>query len=248
MPPLILIFIAGAIFLTVERIIPGRELPHSSGWYMRAVLLNAAQLGVVMLGGFTWSVWLQGPSIFRIAESMHPIAQGFICWFVGTFVFYWWHRARHVSNLLWLSLHQIHHSPARIETLTAFYKHPLEITINSILSTAIVFVVLGASVEASGWYSFFAALGEFFYHSNIRTPLWWGYFFQRPEQHSIHHQTDLHDFNYGDITWWDRLFGTFREATHFAPECGYVESREQKLGSMLLFNDVNSAAVPLSAE
>jgi sterol desaturase/sphingolipid hydroxylase (fatty acid hydroxylase superfamily) len=106
-----------------------------------------------------------------------------------------------------------------------------------------VFVLLGASVEAAGWYSFFAALGEFFYHSNIRTPLWWGYFFQRPEQHSIHHKMKVHDFNYGDITWWDRIFGTFREAESFAPECGYVEGREELLPAMLAFKDVNRASV-----
>jgi sterol desaturase/sphingolipid hydroxylase (fatty acid hydroxylase superfamily) len=239
MSPLILIFIAGLVFLIAERTAPGRELPNSPGWYFRAILLNAAQLGVVVLGGVTWSVWMQGPSLFRIAGSMHPVAQGFVAWFVGTFIFYWWHRARHRSDFLWVSLHQIHHSPARIETLTAFYKHPLEITINSILSTAIVFGLLGASVEAAGWYSFFAALGEFFYHSNIRTPRWWGYFFQRPEQHSIHHQKNLHDFNYGDITWWDRMFGTFREAPAFAPQCGFTESREQGLFSMLAFRDAN---------
>lgn len=243
MPPLVWIFIVAAVFLVVERVLPGRELPASPGWYLRAALLNAAQLGVVIVGGITWSVWLQGPSLLHIADQMHPLAQGFVCWFVGTFMFYWWHRARHRSNFLWLALHQIHHSPTRIETLTAFYKHPLEITINSILSTAIVFVLLGASVEASGWYSFFAALGEFFYHSNVRTPLWWGYFFQRPEQHSVHHQKNVHDFNYGDITWWDRMFGTFREAEHFVPQCGYAGTREQRLPAMLLLKDVNPPGV-----
>ena len=237
--PLLLIFVCAAVFLLAERVVPGRELPNPPGWYLRAVLLNAAQLGIVLLGGITWSLWLQGPSLFHLADAVHPVVEGFICWFVGTFVFYWWHRARHRSDFLWLTLHQIHHSPARIETLTAFYKHPLEIALNSVLSTAIVFPLLGASVEAAGWYSFFAALGEFFYHSNIRTPLWWGYFFQRPEQHSIHHRRHLHDFNYGDITWWDRIFGTFREAETFAPACGYVDARETKLPSMLLFKDVN---------
>lgn len=239
MLPIALIFAVGAVFLVAERIAPGRGLPHSSGWYLRAVLLNTAQLGIVLLGGASWGVWLQGPSVFAIADAMHPVAQGFLCWFVGTFVFYWWHRARHHSGFLWRSLHQIHHSATRIETLTAFYKHPLEIAINSVLSTVIVFVLLGASVETAGWYSFFAAVGEFFYHSNIRTPRWWGWFLQRPEHHSIHHQTDVHDFNYGDITWWDRLFGTFREADTFVPGCGFGEHREQELPAMLLFRDVN---------
>ena len=110
------------------------------------------------------------------------------------------------------------------------------------MSTAIVFVLVGASVEASPWYSFFAALGEFYYHSNLRTPRWTGYFIQRPEAHSIHHQLDVHDYNYGDITWWDRLFGTYRDPDVFAASCGYHEDREQRLAEMLAFRDVNKGA------
>ena len=85
----------------------------------------------------------------------------------------------------------------------------------------------------------FAALGEFYYHMNVRTPRWTGYFLQRPEHHSIHHQTDVQNYNYGDITWWDRLFGTFREAEGFAARCGYDGDREQRLAEMLAFRDVN---------
>jgi sterol desaturase/sphingolipid hydroxylase (fatty acid hydroxylase superfamily) len=73
------------------------------------------------------------------------------------------------------------------------------------------------------------------YHANIATRAWWGYFLQRPEHHSIHHQIDLHDYNFGDITWWDRLFGTFRDTRSFAPECGFGDNREARLGLMLLF-------------
>ena len=32
-----------ATFLLVERLTPGRELPHAPGWYARAVLINGAQ-------------------------------------------------------------------------------------------------------------------------------------------------------------------------------------------------------------
>ena len=44
-----------------------------------------------------------------------------------TFVYYWWHRWRHESPFLWRWFHQVHHSPQRIEIITSFYKHPLEI-------------------------------------------------------------------------------------------------------------------------
>ncbi|MEJ0062364.1 MAG: sterol desaturase family protein [Alphaproteobacteria bacterium] len=214
-------------------------MPNAAGWYARAIFLNSAQFAIVIIAGLTWSKWMQGYSLFNISHMMPDVAQGFLCWFAGTFVFYWWHRARHASNFLWRALHQIHHSAARIEALTAFYKHPLEIAVNSVLSSFLIFVVLGASIEAAAWYNFFAAFGEFFYHANIRTPRWTGYFLQRPEHHSIHHCRDVHDFNYGDITWWDRIFGTFRECQDFVPHCGYHGDREQKLVSMLRFADVH---------
>lgn len=243
MEALVLIFSFAGLFMLLERLFPGRELPNAPGWYARAALLNGIQIGTVVLGGVTWNKWLQGPSLFHLSGMTADVVQGFICWFVGTFFFYWWHRARHSVGLFWRVFHQIHHSASRIETLTAFYKHPLEIVINSVLSSAIIFVLLGASIEASTWYIFFAALGEFYYHANLRTPHWTGYFIQRPEQHSIHHQLDVHDFNYGDITWWDRLFGTFRDPETFAPKCGYHGEREQLLGQMLLFRDVNKSYV-----
>ena len=129
---------------------------------------------------------------------------------MGTFFFSWWHRARHDANFLWGVCHQIHHSPARIELLTAFYKHLIEIVADSMLTAKILYLILGTSIEAAGWYNVFAAFGEYFYHRNIRTSLGW-LFSSAPEHHSTHHHLDLHKFNYGDITLWDRLFGTFLE-------------------------------------
>jgi len=226
------------LFFVAERIFPGRKLPHSSGWYARAIFLNLSQFGIILLAGITWDKWFQGHSLFNIAGALTPIQQGLMSWFIGTFVFYWWHRARHKFNVLWVGLHQIHHSASRIEILTSFYKHPLEIAANSMIISFVLFVILGASVEAAGWFNLFAAAGELFYHSNLKTPHWVGYFMQRPEHHSIHHQFDVHDYNYGDITWWDRLFGTFRDTREFTERCGFREGREEKLGQMLAFKDV----------
>ncbi len=229
-----IIFFFTVFFLALERISPGRALPPQKGWYPRAFFLNACQLGVTILAAHSWQSWMQGWSFFDTG-LLSPISQGLIGWFLGTFVFYWWHRARHKSDLLWHLFHQIHHSPARIEVLTAFYKHPLEIIADSILSSFVMFVLLGASLDGALWFNVFAAVGEYFYHANIKTPRWMGYFIQRPEHHSIHHQLDVHHYNYGDIPIWDRLFGTFKEAEDFVPICGFPSGREQALGKMLAF-------------
>jgi sterol desaturase/sphingolipid hydroxylase (fatty acid hydroxylase superfamily) len=232
-----LIFGIAILFLALERILPGRELPEAPGWYARAVFLNACQFVIVLLAGITWNRWLQGRSLLHLSHSVPALGVGFLGWFVGTFIFYWWHRARHEVNFLWRTCHQIHHSPSRIELMTAFYKHPIEIAANSVIASIIVYSVLGGSLQAGAWFNVFAAVGEYFYHSNLRTPHWLGFFIQRPEHHSIHHELDVHDFNYGDITWWDRLFGTFRDTDNFAEKCGFPLSRERHLGRMLLFRD-----------
>jgi sterol desaturase/sphingolipid hydroxylase (fatty acid hydroxylase superfamily) len=166
-----------------------------------------------------------------------PALEGLIAWFIGTFVFYWWHRLRHHGHF-WRVFHQVHHSPARIELVTSFYKHPVEIATNTLLSAIVIYGVLGCSIAGAFWYNFFAATGEYFYHANLRTPRWLRYIVQTPELHSIHHQSDLHWFNFGDIPLWDRLFGTYKEAEGFAARCGFPERAERRLGDMLVFRDV----------
>jgi sterol desaturase/sphingolipid hydroxylase (fatty acid hydroxylase superfamily) len=237
MIPIAIIVLSTAIFFVLERVLPGRELPEAPGWYARSAFLNLCQIAIVLLAGVAWNRWMQRWSLFHIAHRMPGWEQGLLGWLIGTFVFYWWHRARHDVDFLWRVCHQIHHSPSRIELLTAFYKHPLEIAADSMLSSLLMFSLLGGSFEAAMWFNVFAVVGEYFYHSNLKTPRWLGYFLQRPEHHSIHHQLDLHSFNYGDITLWDRLFGTFREADEFAAQCGFPEGHEKHLGRMLFFHD-----------
>jgi len=160
---------------------------------------------------------------------------------VSTFVYYWWHRFRHQSDFLWLGLHQVHHSPIRIETITSFYKHPMELVCNSILSGLISYTLLGLDLKAAGWVTAFSALGEFFYHMNIATPRWVGWFIQRPEMHRIHHERNVHHSNYGDLPIWDMMFGTYRNPPRYDGLCGFDEPRESMVGAMLLFQDVNKS-------
>ena len=88
-------------------------------------------------------------------------------------------------------------------------------------------------------YTAFTVAAQFFVHVNISTPRWIGYFFQRPEMHRIHHQMDRHKNNYGDIVWWDMLFGTYENPATFGGRCGFSDEREERLADMLLFKDVH---------
>jgi len=169
-----------------------------------------------------------------------PLAAGFVGYFVITFFYYWWHRWRHTVNFLWLAMHQVHHSPQRIETITSFYKHPLEIICNSIIIGAVNFTLVGLSMDAAAWSLLYAAVGEYIYHMNIKTPHWMGYFFQRPEMHRIHHQRGKHFNNFSDLPMWDMLFGTYHNPKEMNTPCGYKPEREARLVDMMLFKDVNN--------
>jgi len=235
--PTTLIVISTTLFLIFERVFPGRLLPNTTGWYIRCSSINFVQLGITLGFGGLWFQWFGGISLLKISELNTPALEGFIGWFFGTFFFYWWHRLRHKSGF-WQVFHQIHHSASRIEVLTSFYKHPVEIFVNSFLASVILFPILGVSLLASFWYNFFAATGEYFYHANIKSPKWLRYFIQTPELHSVHHQFDVHKYNFSDIPVWDRLFGTYKDAIVFTERCGFPDGTEQRIGEMLIFKDV----------
>jgi sterol desaturase/sphingolipid hydroxylase (fatty acid hydroxylase superfamily) len=235
--PSIFTLVATLVFLTIERLFPGRSLPRVKGWYGRVLLINLVQLAISLSTMRLWIGVFGSASVFKVSEWNVPVAEGFVAWFVGTFVFYWWHRLRHIG-WFWLIFHQVHHSPSRIEAMTSFYKHPVEIFFDAILSAAIIYPVLGCSLSAAYWYTFFAATGEYLYHTNMRTFPWMRYFIQTPELHSIHHQFDVHRYNFSDLPVWDRLFGTYRDTTEFVGRCGFPLGAEAKLGQMLIFKDV----------
>ena len=227
--------------MVMERIWPDQELPHSPNWWIRVILFNLAQLGVVILGGYTWDLYFHRWSLLNLSASVeHTALQGIICYIVSSFIYYWWHRFRHMSKTLWVVFHQIHHSPVRLETITAFYKHPAELVVNSILSGLIAYTLLGLSIEGAAWMTMFSALGEFFYHMNVKTPRWVGYIIQRPEMHRIHHERDKHTSNFGDLPVFDILFGTYVNPKTYEGPCGFREPRESKVLEMLLFRDVNT--------
>jgi sterol desaturase/sphingolipid hydroxylase (fatty acid hydroxylase superfamily) len=233
-----LIFATFAFCFVLERLAPGWPLPRVRTWPLRVLAVNAVQLGVVLLAGLTWERWFSRAIVLHLS-TLPPLAGGLIAYFIATFVFYWWHRWRHESPLLWRLFHQIHHSPQRIEVITSFYKHPGEMIVNSIIGSVLVYALLGLTLEGGAIYTACTALGEFFYHTNVRTPRWVGYVFQRPEMHRIHHAYQRHKNNYGDIVWWDMLFGTYENPATIAPRCGFDDVREQRLAAMLAYRDVH---------
>lgn len=233
----------GLCCVLYERLRPARPLPAVRGWWPRALLANAAQVGVVLLGGLAWDHWFSA-SVFDLSH-WQPLSAGLVTYAVSTLIYYAWHRARHASPLLWRAAHQLHHSASRLEVFTAFYKHPLEMAANGVLTAAIAFGLLGVSLEAAAINTLLCAGAEFFYHLNVRTPYWLGFFIQRPEMHRVHHARGAHRFNYADLPVWDLLFGTFYNPRPGEEvDCGFEPELEANALPILLFRDVHAPAMP----
>jgi sterol desaturase/sphingolipid hydroxylase (fatty acid hydroxylase superfamily) len=234
----VVIFIIAISMIFYEYSRPGRQWPKVRNWWLRAILFNSLQVGTVYLAGVSWDRWMLNWKHDGLID-VNSFWGGILGYLVITLVFYWWHRWRHLSDFLWRWLHQVHHSPQRLEIATAFYKHPFELIADSIICSVILFPCLGLTAEAGANAVLLSGLAELFYHWNIKTPYWVGFIFQRPESHCIHHQSGLHAYNYSDLPLWDMLFGTFRNPKNWNQKCGLGES-EHCLTELLMGQDLSA--------
>ena len=226
----------GLAMFACERLARARRWPHVGGWWARALLLNGAQVACVFLAGIAWDGWMLRARPWS-ADRLGLVGGAAIGYVAITFVYYWWHRWRHEVPLLWRWLHQVHHSPQRIELVTSFYKHPLEILANGVLSSAILYLGVGVGPAAASLAVGMTGLAELFYHWNVRTPHWLGFLIQRPESHCVHHQEGVHRYNFADLPLWDALFGTLCNPRAWDARCGFG-SLELRLLEMLAGRDL----------
>jgi Fatty acid hydroxylase len=208
----------------------------------RVTLINSIQLGITFLAGQIWNRWLDHASIFCLRDTSAigrpprlsiSFRRSLIIGGIGTGMNQPFYGECCTKSTIQPSPGNRYH----------FYKHPVEILINSNLSSLILYPLFGASVRAAGYYTVLIAVGEFFYHWNIKTRSWLGFIFQRPEPHCVHHQFRHHTNNFADIPFWDILFGTFKNPKTFRGRCGYEIWREDRFEDMLVFRDVHSPGI-----
>lgn len=233
MSVILIVIAVGLAMLAYESVRPAHARLTVPGWWPRAVLLTAVQALVAWVATVTWDGWLPQLALWH-AGGRGIVVDALLGYAALTFVYYWWHRARHEVPLLWRSMHQVHHSAARIEVVTSFYKHPLEIVLNGVLSSFIVHVALGLEPAAATLTVGITGVAELVYHWNVKTPYWLGYLFQRPENHRVHHQRGRHTGNFSDLPLWDIAFGTFENTRNAPEECGFAGGAERRLGALLL--------------
>ncbi len=229
-----LLYAVAGILLILEHLRPAHITTLSWAWYLRAGLINALLLLVYISFEWLWASNSFFSSVFTLPASMPDYIAALLAYFIFTFIVYWWHRLRHHSKIIWRIFHQLHHSPKRIQTLTAYYIHPLDLIANLVISNSIMFLLLGVNLEVAAWYTLITGSAGFLIHANIRLPRQVGYVFQTPEMHRLHHQSGHHAHNYSDIVIWDMIFGTYHNPIEPITSCGFEEQYENKIIPMLL--------------
>jgi sterol desaturase/sphingolipid hydroxylase (fatty acid hydroxylase superfamily) len=160
---------------------------------------------------------------------------------VADFFGYWLHRTMHTVPWLWRWTHQMHHSAERMDLAGMSYGHPFD-TLLTFSLTGVATALLGLSPDAAALAGFFGFATAVALHVNVRTPSWLGYVIMRPEQHGLHHERDVHAYNYANFPGWDMLFGTFRNPQAFPERYGFWDGASAKVGAMLIGRDVGTPA------
>jgi sterol desaturase/sphingolipid hydroxylase (fatty acid hydroxylase superfamily) len=231
------------LMLALEALFPARGYPSRRFWRLKGFLFLIAMAAVATLTPLLLPVeWLAAHRLID-GTSLGVTGGTVVGYVVFSFFGYLWHRAQHRFGFLWRTFHQIHHAPARLDLGGAAVFHPFEVAAYVVLTTLTSTLVLGLRPEAAALTGLVAQLYSFFQHLNVKTPRFLGYVIQRPEGHFVHHQRDVHAYNYGDFPLWDLLFGTFRNPAGFGKEdVGFAEPADRRLGAMLLFRDVSESA------
>lgn len=241
MTELLALPIIGLAFVALfcrEVIAPASRNRCDHRWLILASATGAATVLVTLVAGYLFSTAIRDVALFDAGAWMSDPLVGLASFLLTSFIFYWWHRLTHKSDLLWRVFHQLHHSARRVEALTAFYAHPLDSAAAICISGCVSYLILGASPAAAAIALLLTGLFDLFLHSDLRTPRWLGFIIQRPEMHTVHHQLDHHAQNYG-LPIWDLLFGTWTNPRERSMVLGFDGDKSDRITDMLLFRDVH---------
>jgi len=130
-------------------------------------------------------------------------------------VIYAQHRVMHRVPLLW-RMHRMHHTDLALDVSSGVRFHPAEIMLSMGVKIGAV-ILLGAAPQVVLIFEIALSSFALFTHANLDLPgavdRGLRRVFVTPDMHRIHHSvlTVEHDTNFGfQVSWWDRLFGTYR--------------------------------------
>jgi len=215
-----------------------RQFPSSRLWKIRGVVSLLVYFLVATYSPLLWDSWLGQYRLLDLTGwSFWPAAiVGFLLLELGIYA---WHRTMHQTDFLWNWLHQTHHSAERVDIWGAFYFHPLDMLAFTFVGSFALVLVVGINPEPAILVNMFAGFLGMFQHANIRTPRWLGYLIIRPECHSLHHERNVHGYNYSDLPLWDIIFGTFNNPKVWEGQAGFYDGASEELGKLLLGRNIS---------
>lgn len=227
-----------------EWLAPGRPLPRVRGWALRAGTAMAGYLLLATYLPLLWAGLLAPLQLFDFSAwpTWAAAATGVLVYEFGAYAYHW---SMHRFEPMWRVLHQMHHSAERQDVASAFWFSPWDM-VGWTLLASVILTMLGLSAPAATAALLVITFLAVFQHANIRTPVWLGYFVQRPESHSVHHQRGVHRYNYADLPVVDMLFGTFRNPSGYSPATGFWHGASSRVPAMLAARDI--AAQPSQGE
>ncbi len=160
------------------------------------------------------------------------------------FAIYVQHRLFHLVPWLW-RFHAVHHADRAFDVTTAVRFHPGEIVISLGYKIGLVFLI-GPAALAALLFEALLSSASLFNHANLKLPHRVDAAIRTlivtPDMHRIHHSVEIdeHNRNFGFLaSWWDRLFGTYRDdprATHEEMPIGLEglqDASDQTYGALL---------------
>lgn len=130
-------------------------------------------------------------------------------------IIYWQHVIFHKNQILW-RIHRMHHADLDIDTSTGIRFHPIEIGLSMLIKLSAI-LAFGPSATAVLTFEILLNGCALFNHANLRLPIGLDallrLFVVTPDQHRVHHSTDMREanMNFGfNFPWWDRMFGTYK--------------------------------------
>ncbi len=216
-------FVAVLVLMAVwERLSPRRA------WTVSRRLRWASNLGLVVLNSLAlrllfpvasvgiaswaqqrdWGLFHLRPLPPGVMLVLSVIALDFVIWLQ--------HVMFHAIPALW-RLHRVHHADLDYDVTTGIRFHPFEIILSQLVKWAAI-ALLGPPLVAVVLFEVLLNASAMFNHGNVGLPagldrvLRW--LLVTPDMHRVHHsvEEDEANSNFGfSLSWWDRLFGTYRE-------------------------------------
>jgi len=234
-------------FLILERLVPGRPLPHVKWWLVKGIVFFVAGSAAnAIIPTFTLAA-LGNRSVLHLAW-LGTIGGALAMLLLSDLIGYWIHRGLHSSERVWRFTHQLHHSAERMDMAGTAYFHPLDVMAQQVVPSIVIVAFLGVTPMAAAIGGFLGFLMGVSPHLNVRTPAWLGHLFQRPEMHALHHQRGVHAYNYGVLALSDRVFGTWRNPRSFGEEeYGFWDGASIEVGLMMCGRDVTRRRTAVQA-